>query len=204
MPGVYDQTDPPPVHNEFKDGGHGVKVDMEFIPPGSVLFNDLIIASAEKIKSTHEQIPQVIIGIANGGNPWALALADKLGVEGVETEKDENDHALMPYESRLAMRKIMPDEVLIADDQGTTGTSTLPVIEQVQLNKMRNRHPVKRISVFYIVQRQLALPKLDERKIPHDSLITLDIKTYKDARACETDPQGYCTRGIKLIPHKKK
>lgn len=198
-PGVYDS---PIVHHEFKNGGHGRKLDMENIKPGTDLFDDLITASAARVRS-HLRMPEVIIGIANGGNPWGLALAEELGVEGLESEKDKKDRAVLPYASRLAMRRIKPDEVKIVDDLGTTGSSCKPLIEQLETNGMKSRHPVGRISVFYIVQRQLILPELDEIEISHNSLITLDLPTFKDAKACANDSEGFCANGVELEPHKK-
>lgn len=197
VPEAYDPTGP---HHEFKDHGHGYKADMEAIVPGSPLFNDLVDASAEKISEGNPNIPDVIIGIANGGIPWARAIGEKLGpeVEVIDTEKDENKLALLSIVNRSRLRRMRPKRLLYIDDLGTTGASILPVYNQVNF-RTRLLEPIPDQSVFYVAARQEKMRRLSRLKIAYSIAVNLNLRTFMNQTACEQEADGLCRNGVELI-----
>lgn len=198
-PDVYDPED---VHHEFKDGGHGRKVDLESIDTNSGLYSELVIASGRKIVELCDGTPDVLIGIANGGNHWARDIAEEIGpdVLALETHKTKRGSTL-EYGARLMLRNIRPDCVVIVDDLGTTGRSCVPVAKQLQHNGIRSMHRLNTLKAFFIATRNSRLRFLERRNIAFESLAQLHIPTYKNADACKEDSDGFCARGVQLIPH---
>jgi hypoxanthine phosphoribosyltransferase len=187
-------------HHEFKDGGHGYKVDMEQIPQGSVLFNDLIDIASEKITENNSRIPEVIISIANGGHPWAQSLGKMLGSDTtvIETTKNSDNVPLLSLEARKLLRVIQPYRLVYVDDLGTTGASILPAYNQVNFSS-RLQQPIRHQSVFYIATRQERLRRLRREKISYSSAVCLNLRTFRDKSECETDLEGLCGQNIPLI-----
>lgn len=187
-------------HHEFKDGGHGFKADIEEVLHDQPLFDELVDLSAQRILDVNPILPQVIIGIANGGNPWAVAIGKKLGgnIEVIETEKDENKLALLTPLSRLLLRKILPERVVYIDDLGTTGASILPAYDQVNFKSRLVKH-IPDQSVYYVTARQQRLHRLRRRKIPYVIGVDLDLRTFKNQSECETAEDGLCRNNVELI-----
>jgi hypoxanthine phosphoribosyltransferase len=200
-PGVYNPNGP---HHEFKDRGHGFKVDMEQIPPGSELFDDLVDRSASMIHERFGGIPRLIISIANGGHPWADAIGESFGseTEVLHTEKDGYGQANLNFAARCALRHAKPQKLVIIDDLGTTGASIMPVYRSVNFAS-RLRHRIPEQSVFYVATRKPYLTYLKRNKVPYDAAVNLDIPTFSTEESCATEPAGLCRRGIELIRRPK-
>lgn len=199
---VYNPHGP---HHEFKDGGHGYKVDMEQIPPGSELFVDLVDTSANLIYERLGRIPSVIISVANGGHQWADAIGDKFGddVKVLHTEKNGHGQAVLGFLSRCALRHAEPEELLIVDDLGTTGASIMPVYKQVNFgSKLRYRIPHQ--SVFYVATRKPYLTYLKRNMVPYDTAVNLDVPTFSNEGSCDSEPEGLCHKGVELIRRSNK
>lgn len=196
-PDVYDPHGP---HHEFKDGGHGYKVDMEQIPPDSGLFSDLVDTSVHKIRSRLGGIPEVIISIANGGHPWADAIGECFDGESkvIHSEKDGYDQADLNFTGRCALRHVKPQKLLIVDDLGTTGASVMPVYKRVNFGS-RLRYRIPSQSVFYIATRQRYLTHLKYNKVPYDMAVDLGVRTFRDEKQCLEDPDGLCQKGVELV-----
>jgi len=198
VPKVHDVHGP---HHEFKDGGHGFKADIEAVLDDQLLTDELVEISVERIVSVSPVIPQVIIAIANGGIPWAEAIGKKLGAKVMETEKDENEDALLAADSRSKLRKLLPESLLYVDDLGTTGASILPVYHQVNFKTRLPKH-IQHQSVYYVTARQQRLRRLRSRSIPYTIGVQLDLKTFTNQRECETAEDGLCKNGVELIRRK--
>lgn len=198
---VYDPNGP---HHEFKDGGHGHKVDMEQIPPESELFADLVDTSASQIRERYGGIPSLVIGIANGGNPWADAIGEALGPEAtvLHTEKNGHGQAVLNFAARCALRHARPDEIVLVDDLGTTGASVMPVYKQINFGS-RLRHRIPAQSVFYVATRKSYLTHLKRNMVPYDSAVDLDLPTFRDEEQCVNRDDGLCRNGIELIRRAK-
>jgi hypothetical protein len=196
-PDVYNPHGP---HHEFKDGGHGHKVDMEQIPPDSELFGDLVDTSTSMIRERMGSIPGVIISIANGGHPWADAIGEAMGADTtvLHTKKNGHDQAVLGFEARCKLRHASAQELVIIDDLGTTGASCMPVYRQINFGS-RLRHRIPNQSVFYIATRQPYLTYLKRNMVPYGLAVNLDVVTFKDEDRCLQDPDGLCHKGIELV-----
>jgi hypothetical protein len=67
--------DPPNVHHEFVSGKHGRKLDFDTIDDESDLYKEWVGANVDFISDQFSQIPEVILGVANGTNRLALDVA---------------------------------------------------------------------------------------------------------------------------------
>lgn len=197
LPDVYSPLGP---HHEFKDGGHGYKVDMEQISPDSELFGDLVDTSTSMIQERMGGIPGVIISIANGGQPWADAIGETMGPKTtvLHTKKNGHDQAVLGFEARCKLRHASAQELVIIDDLGTTGASCMPLYRQINFgSRLRNRIPNQ--SVFYIATRQPYLTYLKRNMVPYDMAVNLDVKTFRDEARCLEGPDGLCGKGVELV-----
>lgn len=194
-PEVYD---PPTQHHELNDGGHAQKLALKNIDGDSQLYADLIALNAEFLRSIYDgDMPQVLIGMANSAIRIAHDTAMELGddVVSTETAKDKKGRVVLPYASNLMIRQCEPEFVLLVEDVATTGKSTAHFAR-----RFGYRFPNMRLEVANIWQRQPRLPYLERNHIPHYSMINYHLQVYRDEAVCRQDPDGYCARGIPLVP----
>ncbi len=194
--------DPPTVHHEFAGHGHGRKLALKEIDEDSELYGFMIETEAEVIRELYDPLPDVLIGMANSANRIARDVAPLLGDQVVvlETEKNRLGHVIPTYAARVALRNsIDPEFLLVIEDVGTTGKTVAKFAE-----KLSFWYTIPRLEAMFTWQRQPDLPVLDKRGIPYQAVINSPLKTYKDAKACRQDPDGYCANGVELIHRKKK
>lgn len=195
LSGVMDQEG---VHHELKAGEHGQKLDFDAIPSDSGLYRAITRVAADFIAEEFPELPQFIIGVANGTNRFALDTARHFEgqVSGAVSEKDKHDKSLQRI-SRVARSLITvwePELVVVLEDTATTGSSSVQVAQQALW------FGAKHVEVVNVVQRRPQLERLDENDIPYRSMITELLPSYS-AEECQAD--GFCAQGWELIEREK-
>lgn len=181
------------THHVFSQGLHGRKIDFDLIPDDSDLFKQWVDVTANFIRESYETLPEAIIGVANGTNRLALAVADKLGVAGLDTVKPEGsrNQPVLTEESKNRLKDLNPGFLVILEDVGTRGTNSSSVAKSVRELGFDN------FEVINTWQRSETLPLLDEINAPYKSVIKEVLISYKPEE-CE-----YCAKGWKLLGHGK-
>lgn len=181
------------VHHVFSQGLHGRKIDFDLIPDDSELFEQWVEITAEFIKNNYSELPKVIIGVANGTNRLALAVADKLGVVGLDTVKPEGsrNQPILTENSKQKLKELQPKKVLILEDVGTRGTNSASVARSVR------GEGIDDIEVINTWQRSESLTLLDDENVPYRAVIKEVLTNYAPDQ-CE-----YCQKGWELLGHGK-
>ncbi|HEX5456357.1 MAG TPA: hypothetical protein VFW77_03235 [Candidatus Saccharimonadales bacterium] len=179
------------VHHVFSQGLHGRKIDFDLIPDASGLFNQWVELTAVFIRDTYETLPQVLVGVANGTNRLAFAVAQKLGVIGLDTIKPEGsrNQPVLTEASKEKLKELNPDFLLILEDVGTRGTNSSSVARSVRELGFDN------FEVVNTWQRSETLPLLDELNVKYKAVIKEILVSYKPEE-CE-----YCKQGWELLGH---
>jgi orotate phosphoribosyltransferase len=188
--------DPEGVHHEFVSGAHGRKLDFDKIKTGSTLYNLWVGVMAEKTRELYDQVPSVLVGVANGTNRLARSMAPLLGdhVQGIATEKLSAKEVGLTDLGKLVLQQTDPEMVLIVEDVGTLGTNSSSVAKSVREAGFDN------LEVINTWQRSETLPFLDELSVPYNAVITDVLPTFTSEDCLEL-PDGYCHQNIELIPH---
>jgi orotate phosphoribosyltransferase len=181
------------VHHVFSQGLHGRKIDFDLIPDDSELFNQWVEITADFIRDNYEKIPDVLIGVANGTNRLAFAVADKLNVPGLDTVKPEGsrNQPVLTEASEAKLKQLQPGLIVILEDVGTRGTNSSSVARSVRELGFDN------LEVINTWQRSETLTLLDELKVPYKAVIKEVLISYKPEE-CE-----YCQEGWELLGHGK-
>ena len=122
------------VHHVFSQGLHGRKLDFDLIPDDSELFSQWVDVTADFIRENYDNLPEAVIGVANGTNRLALAVADKLGVAGFDTVKPEGsrNQPVLTEASKKKLKELNPEFIVILEDVGTRGTNSSSVAKSVR------------------------------------------------------------------------
>ncbi|HET7673749.1 MAG TPA: hypothetical protein VFK11_04545 [Candidatus Saccharimonadales bacterium] len=181
------------VHHVFSQGLHGRKIDFDLIPDDSELFNQWVDVTADFIRENYDVLPDAVIGVANGTNRLAFAVADKLGVAGLDTLKPEGsrNQPVLTDESISRLKEIKPKSAVILEDVGTTGTNSSSVSRSMRELGFDN------FEVINTWQRSESLKLLDEMNVPYKSVIKEVLISYKPEE-CE-----YCAKGWEILGHGK-
>jgi hypothetical protein len=192
--------DPVGVHHEFSQGRHGRKIDMSKIDRNSELYDEWVYLTAEHISRSYaDEMPDAIVGIADGTNDLAHDVRDELGggILCLETYKKKEDG--LPRLRMDSLRQIIeygPVFAVEVEDVGTTGRNTIrPALQLISQG-------VERVEVVHAVQRSETLPYLDEAGIAYSALIKRLEPSYT-AQVCHDSPEGYCSQGWRFIPYGK-
>lgn len=193
--------DPEGTHHEFKSGMHGQKLDFDVIPDDSDLYREWVDVTADYIAFELTEFPEIILGVANGTNRLALDVARRFSdlTIGLVTEKDPKDknRILLTELGRRAIKGIQPDHILVLEDVGTTGSSS--VQPAVSARELLNNKTDQSVTVLTTWKRRPTLEKLDEQGIPHQAIIDEPLTTYSP-EDCRDLEQGFCYRGWEFIP----
>ncbi|MDL2362999.1 MAG: hypothetical protein QFB86_01295 [Patescibacteria group bacterium] len=190
--------DPEGTHHEFVSGMHGRKLDFDKIAIGSPLYEEWTTVAADYISEEYSELPQIILGVANGTNRVAIDTARHFNgdVIGAVSEKDpENSKKL--YLSEMAGKLItamQPELVVVLEDVGTTGSNS------VQVARHALAAGAQEVEVVLTWQRQSKLQKLLDSGIAYRAIINEPLPTY-DPEECEN--VGYCADGWGFIPRAK-
>jgi len=189
--------DPEGTHHVFNSDMHGQKLDFDKILIGDPLYEEWMDISAQTIADRLPRLPEIIIGVANGTNRAAIDTARRfngevLGLESRKSKADPNKLFLPPL-TRRVIGLLKPRLVVVTEDVGTTGRSSLQIAEQSMDAGAEDA------IVMSAWKRQPELRKLDEAGVEHFAIIDEPLPTY-DQDVCETIAEGFCARGWKLIP----
>lgn len=179
------------THHVFSQGLHGRKIDFDLIPDDSELFRQWVDLTADFIKENYPDLPEALVGVANGTNRLAISVAEKLGLRGLVTFKPEgsrNQPILTPG-AEGELKELRPKLVLILEDVGTRGTNSSSVARSVRDLGLDN------LEVINTWQRSETLPLLDEINVPYKAIIK-EILTNFSPEDCE-----YCQQGWEVLGH---
>ena len=183
------------IHHEFVSGSHGRKLDFDIIETGSPLYEEWIDVTSDFIADNFPDLPAIIIGVANGTNRVALDTARRLGdgVTGFVSEKDPKNSKVIRLgdETSKRIQAIRPELVVVVEDVGTTGGSS------VQVARNALEAGAKEVEVFTTWQRRPQLERLIELGVPYRAIIKEILPTY-DPDECRES--GFCSQGWQLIP----
>lgn len=179
------------VHHVFSQGLHGRKLDFDLIPDDSDLFRQWVDTTADFIRQNYPKLPEAIIGVANGTNRLAMAVAKSLGARGFDTVKPEGsrNQPVLTEASKKALRELKPKFSLILEDVGTRGTNSASVAQSARDLGLEN------FEVINTWQRSETLPLLEELKVTYKAVIK-DVLTNYTPEECE-----YCSKGWQLLGH---
>ena len=187
-------------HQEFREGMHGQKLDFDVIERDSPLYREWVGINMAFIAEQFVPAPEVVLGVANGTNRLALDVACNFdgNLIGLKTAKDSEDHRsiYLPDFSRKVMRALRPELVVVLEDVGTTGSSSVQAAEAALDNGAQH------VEVVVTWQRRSQLEKLQAAEIPYRSIIFEPLPTFEPAD-CASNPDGFCARGWELVPRSK-
>jgi len=186
--------DPEGVHHEFVSGMHGRKLDFDTIETGTPLYQEWIDVAASYIEREFPELPQVIMGVANGTNRVAQDTAARFNDEifGLVSAKDEqkSKKLYLPPETEDVISDIKPELVVVLEDVGTTGSNSV----QVALQSLGAG--AKEVEVVATWQRRPHLEKLEEAGIAYRAIIKEVLPTYSP-EGCQAE--GFCAQGWEFI-----
>ena len=172
--GAYQQG-----HFKLSSGLHsGAYLQCALVLQDPVLAARLCGVLADKFRT---DTPDIIVGPAMGGIILAYELARALNARAIFTERDNTGQMSLRRGFRLAP----VNKVLIAEDVLTTGKSVKEVITLLQ------EDGVTPVGVASLVDRSKGV--LDFGGIKHESLIKLDIPTFKEEKC------PLCQEGVPII-----
>jgi orotate phosphoribosyltransferase len=187
--------DPEGTHHEFVSGMHGRKLDFDLIEDGTPLYSDWISVNAEYIRQQFDELPEVVLGVANGTNRVAIDTAAELGsgVLGLVTQKDVQTSKIitLPEEAKRVITEVEPRLVVVTEDVGTTGSNSVQAAVAAQEAGAQN------VEVVTTWKRWENLERLDEAGIAYRAIINEALVTYSPE---ECAAEGFCTYGWELIP----
>jgi orotate phosphoribosyltransferase len=168
--GAYQQG-----HFKLSSGLHsGAYLQCALVLQDPVLAARLCGALAEKFRM---DIPDIVIGPAMGGIVLAYEMARALNARAIFSERDA--------EGNMALRRgfsVSPkNKVLIAEDVLTTGKSIKEVIA------LLDKDGIRPAGIACLIDR--SAEKIDFGGIKHESLIKLDIPTFRE-KECPLCQEG--------------
>lgn len=190
--------DPIGLHHVFTDGGHGQKLHFDTIADDSELFREWATVTADFLRDTYEPLPEVLLGVANGGNRLAIAVAEELGgtVVGLETVKKPKPAkgTELSARARHIIGLLKPSLAVVVEDVGTTGSTSLTAATAAL------EAGADRTEVVNTWQRREKLEYLIGAGVTYHSVIKEVLPTYT-AEDCQAN--GFCAQGWELIPYGK-
>lgn len=189
------------AHREFVDGDHGLKLDWGVILPGMPEYNDAVDAAAEHILG-YDIPPNYILSVANGTTDITFSVVESM------REREPSNRTTILVTHKLPTREVAftertqyvleddnVDFLLILEDVATKGSTSAKLATRALSLGVRN------VRVLNFVQRRAQLERLDAAGVEHDSLMhDYSLPTYTPEE-CNTLTEGYCNKGMQLIPH---
>ncbi len=190
------------VHHEFRSGLHGRKLDFGNIKPDSEPYFQWMTLAYRAILEIYEgDMPDAMVGVANGANLLTSDIAstlntnDGIHIEGFDSRKTNLNVARVDEETRKIIRESGMDFIVVVDDVGTTGNSSMAVVRQIA------NQGVGRVEVFNTWQRSQRLPELEEYGILYGSLVNRPLESFEPLE-CAKLRDGYCAQGVPLEPYR--
>lgn len=187
--------DPEDLHHEFVSGAHGRKLDFDKIFDGTDMFIHWMSVYARAVKEMYpNRRPDVVVGIANGANRVARHVGYLLGIQSLETVKTDKKAVELNEDALAYLDDNEVKFALITEDVGTTGGTSMTAADHLR------DVGVRRIEAVNGWQRNQTLAKFDDARIPHNAVILEPLPTFSP-EDCLSDSEGYCAKGVELIPH---
>ncbi len=178
------------IHQEFKKGQHGIKVDFGHaaIAEGTALFSEWVDVTHDYIEGEYRQLPDGLVRVDSGTNALVGAVIKKFGTHVLDIATEKKPDIGLTHAARKIITHERPNFLLVLDDVGTTGSTTRSVVDQIE------RLGVPRVEVLYALQRTVSLPYL--ARVAVQSMIRRPMPTY------EPEQCRYCHEGYELIEYK--
>lgn len=191
--------DPEGEHSEFVSGMHGQKLDFDTIETGSELYQEWVQANNDFLIAELNDIPEVLLGVANGTNRLSEDVARNFhptAVTGLVSEKDPQNSKILRLTkvANEVIRTAKPNLVIVLEDVGTTGSNS------VQVAAAAHEAGAKDVLVVPTWKRRERLERLDEAGIRYQALIDEPLPTYTPEACREI---GFCALGWKFKPRNK-
>lgn len=188
--------DPQGTHHEFVSGMHGQKLDFDRIEEGTDLYEQWIDVNKGFIEGAFPQLPEIILGVANGTNRVARDVGERLCVPGLATAKESKGSKViyLPEAARKTIELAAPDLVVVVEDVGTTGSNS------VQAALAAREAGAKNVEVVTTWQRREKLEKLEEAGVAYRAIIKEVLPTYSPD---DCEARGFCSFAWKFIPREQ-
>lgn len=190
--------DPVGVHHEFVSGMHGRKLDFDTVEEGTQLYQEWIDATSSYIRDQFPELPEVIIGVANGTNRVALDTARRFNGEvfGAVSKKDKQNskELYLGVRALSLIEGLKPELVVVLEDVGTTGSNSVQVAQHCLAAG------ALKVEVVTTWKRRPRLERLEEAGVPYRAIIDEELDTYTPEDCAD---QGYCSMGYEFIPRDK-
>lgn len=190
--------DPKGIHHEFVSGMHGQKLDFDLIGHKDPLYSEWTEVAADFIKQEFPELPEIILGVANGTNRVALDTARRFdgAVHGAVSEKDKDNSKTLrlTHVANKLIRALNPELVIVLEDVGTTGSNS------VQVARGALAAGAQDVEVVTTWKRRERLERLEESGISYRAIIDEALTTYSPEE-CQTE--GFCSMGWKFIERER-
>ncbi len=177
IPGVLADSDT----NSLNDRNNMPYINLEAVRLDPTLYDTLLHAQASALRDLYPRLPEVIVGVNQGGAVMARDVANVLDrdIVVVETEYDDRGGIQLSYLARLAIRSVNPEFVLVMDDVSERGGAIAATTKRLTANVARCRASIKKIEAFVTWQKKRRLPKLHHpaSRIPYHAFIIQDKTT---------------------------
>ena len=135
----------------------------------SVSNRNTIIEHMTRLLSINNVLPDVIVGIATGGIPPGILLADRLRLPFVYARSAHKEHGTKSLiEGRICGRS----NILIVEDHITTGATVFNIIDELT----KHEHIVKNVISITDYGLETTISEMDKRNIAWIRLATFDAK----------------------------
>jgi len=178
------------VHHPLSFGWHGQKVDFDKIPDESVLFQEVVDLTADRINRKYKSFGNIaLLSVANGTNRFVEPIAEVAGeLTPLLTEKTPDLKLTTNAEEVICSNEF--SMVLVLEDVGTTANNSSVVARKARLAG------AKHVEVLNILRRSPSLPQLTAWGIPYDQVIYHPMPSFTPD---ECSKVGFCAQGWELI-----
>lgn len=184
--------DPHGTHSEFVSGMHGQKLDFDNVDARTdPLYHEWIDVQVDFIRDNFPELPDFILGVANGTNRVAYSLGERFEGDVIpfasRKDKDNSKVLYLPRMAQMALQIIQPNIVVVVEDVGTTGSNSVQIAEQALENGAGDA------IVVTTWKRRERLERLEEAGIEYLAIIDEPLPTFTP-EDCASDPNGFCAR----------
>ncbi|MDQ3158897.1 MAG: phosphoribosyltransferase [bacterium] len=181
------------AHHLFANGLHGLKVDCDMVEDNSDLYINMTSVYARAILDVYDyELPDVLIGVANGANRFAASIAPMIGAVALATKKNTTSDVELSEEASETLEG-MDDDLfgLVIEDVGTSGSTVWSLVD-----RLRGIDRFGRIEAFHLLQRSATLHFLDSNDVTYRSVV---FEPQTDYSKADCEVSGFCSRDVPLL-----